>query len=292
MFFMEGLKLRSEQEILDLILNIAEKDERIRAVIMNGSRTNPNATKDCFQDFDIIYVVTNMNSFTCNHNWIDIFGERIMLQMPETHELQPPVNDGRFNYQMLFSDFNRIDLVLVPIERVQDILQQDSLTEILMDKDNIMPEIPKPSDCDYYITVPTQKLFNDCCNDFWWVLQNIAKGICRDELPFAMRMLEYDRSMLDHMTSWYIGTIHGYQISTGKCGKYFKKYLEADLYQMYCDTFSNSDYKNMWDAVFAMCTLFRILALEVSGHFGFSYKYEDDRKMMEYLTSVCTIRRE
>lgn len=35
--------MRSEQEMLDLILDTARQDERIRAVILNGSRANPNA---------------------------------------------------------------------------------------------------------------------------------------------------------------------------------------------------------------------------------------------------------
>ncbi len=43
--------------MLDLIINTAKEDERIRAVIMNGSRVNPNVKRDCFQDYDIIYVV-------------------------------------------------------------------------------------------------------------------------------------------------------------------------------------------------------------------------------------------
>lgn len=33
--------MRSEKEMMDLILGVAQKDERIRAVYMNGSRTNP-----------------------------------------------------------------------------------------------------------------------------------------------------------------------------------------------------------------------------------------------------------
>jgi hypothetical protein len=38
--------MRNEQEMLDLILNVAKADDRIRAVYMNGSRTNPNVKKD------------------------------------------------------------------------------------------------------------------------------------------------------------------------------------------------------------------------------------------------------
>ena len=35
--------MRSEEEMLTLIIETAREDERIRAVIMNGSRAKPNA---------------------------------------------------------------------------------------------------------------------------------------------------------------------------------------------------------------------------------------------------------
>ena len=59
--------------MLDLIINTAKEDERIRAVIMNGSRVNPHVKRDCFQDYDIMYVVKDIQSFTSNHNgFIDL----------------------------------------------------------------------------------------------------------------------------------------------------------------------------------------------------------------------------
>jgi len=54
--------MRSEQEMLELILNSAKGDDRVRAVIMTGSRANPNARRDIFQDFDIVYLVTDVDS--------------------------------------------------------------------------------------------------------------------------------------------------------------------------------------------------------------------------------------
>ena len=55
--------MRSEEEILTLIINVAKTDERIRAVLLNGSRANPNITKDKFQDFDIVYIVNEIKTF-------------------------------------------------------------------------------------------------------------------------------------------------------------------------------------------------------------------------------------
>ena len=50
--------MRNEEEVLSLILNVAENDERIRAALLTGLRANPNVEKDSLQDFDIIYIVT------------------------------------------------------------------------------------------------------------------------------------------------------------------------------------------------------------------------------------------
>ena len=65
--------MRSEQEMLELIVDTARNDERIRAVILNGSRANPNAPRDIFQDFDVVYIVTDVVSFSYDYEWIKIF---------------------------------------------------------------------------------------------------------------------------------------------------------------------------------------------------------------------------
>ena len=63
-----------------------------------GSRANPFAPKDQYQDYDIAYLVPEVKSFTADHSWLDVFGERLMLQMPEA--MRNPSGDGHFNYQM------------------------------------------------------------------------------------------------------------------------------------------------------------------------------------------------
>ena len=74
------MQKRSEQEMFDEILSFAREDERVRAVWMNGSRANPNAPRDGWQDFDIVFAVTDMDSFLADDSWVDRFGERVMTQ--------------------------------------------------------------------------------------------------------------------------------------------------------------------------------------------------------------------
>jgi len=285
--------MRNEREMLKIILEFAKSDERVRAVYMNGSRTNPNVPKDIFQDYDIVYVVTDTESFINDKTWINHFGELIMMQEPDksTFGNETDVDFKQsYGFLMLFTDGNRIDLRLQIIEVMCEEYGKDKLTRPLMDKDQILPNIPLPSDIDYHVKKPSNEEFNSYTNEFWSCLQNVAKGIWRDELPYAKQMFEYTiRKPLDKMVSWWIGIQHDFQVSTGKLGNYFKKYLPEPYWSMYEKTYSNADYENFWDSIFITCDLFRILAQDVAQHFNFTYPIQDDHNMMKYLNHVRTL---
>ena len=53
--------MRTEQEVMDLVLDVAKADERIRAVLLVGSRANPEVLKDIYQDYDITYFVEDLD---------------------------------------------------------------------------------------------------------------------------------------------------------------------------------------------------------------------------------------
>ena len=44
--------MRREEEMMNLIISFAEGDERIRGLLMNGSRVNPTIERDIFQDYE------------------------------------------------------------------------------------------------------------------------------------------------------------------------------------------------------------------------------------------------
>ncbi|HDR7471476.1 TPA: aminoglycoside 6-adenylyltransferase, partial [Bacillus toyonensis] len=279
--------MRTEKEMLDLIINTAKEDERIRAVIMNGSRVNPNVKKDCFQDYDIMYVVNDIQSFISNHNWIHRFGEIMIVQMPEEMSLIPADEDGKFPYLMQFMDGNRIDLTLVPVELIKKFVGKDSLSKLLLDKDNCLGEFPPASDKDYLVKKPTEKEFLDCCNEFWWCSTNVGKGLWREELTYAKGMLEGPmRDMLVVMLEWHIGMKTKFTANAGKFGKYFEQYVEKDVWEQFKRTFSNAEYENIWDSFFIMGNLFRKVANEIANTYEYQYPQDDDDKVTSYLKHV------
>lgn len=52
--------MRTETEMLDVVLKTAETLQ-VTAVAMSGSRTDTKASKDEFQDYDVVYVVENLD---------------------------------------------------------------------------------------------------------------------------------------------------------------------------------------------------------------------------------------
>lgn len=271
----------------ELILNVAKGDNRIRAVYMNGSRANPKVKKDILQDYDIVYVVTKTGLFIENEAWIHVFGELIMLQEPDRMDLAAGLEvdvSRSYSYLMLFTDGNRIDLHIETKEAMLEQYGKDSLTIPLLDKDGILPEIPFASDHSYYVKEPTAIRYFHVCNEFWWCQQNVAKGIWRKEIPYAKNMAEtIVRPMLDEMVSWWIGMNHNFQVSSGKMGKYFHAYLPEEYWDMYRQTYGDSSDENMWQSLFMMNDLFRILGEEVAKQQNLSYPAEDDIKMTKYL---------
>lgn len=282
--------MRSEKEMFDLILGVAEKDERIRAVYMNGSRTNPNVPKDIFQDYDIVYVVTETLSFIKDEQWINVFGERLMVQEPDKNDKSIGMDmdfSRSYGYLMLFTDGNRIDLHIETKESMREGYFTDKLTIPLLDKDNCLPQISAPTDIDYHVKKPTEGYYTSCTNEFWWCLQNVAKGIWRDQLPYAKLMFHHTtRKSLDQMVSWCIGSKYDYQVSVGAMNKYFKKYLPESYWEMYKKTYSDGNYNNMWESIFITCELFRILGREVAEKLNFTYPEQDDKNMTKYLERV------
>ena len=282
--------MRTPDEIKKLLTDNALADSRIRAVLLNGSRTNPNIAADKFQDFDVVYVVTEIESFISDHNWTNIFGEILIRQLPDEMELGKETgaeaNVG-FSYLMLFKDGNRIDLTLFPKEKLEASFHPDSLTIVWLDKDNLFPDIDQSSDKDYLIKPPSAKDFLETCNEFWWTSIYVAKGILRNEMTYAKEMLEtVVRPMFMKIIEWHIGMETNFTVSSGKSGKFMSRYLPAELYNKILSTYSDDLPENNWKSLLQMTELFGQLAVKVADRSGFQYKSEEEENVKIYLREL------
>lgn len=116
--------MRTDQEMLDLILQIAKKLQ-VDAMALSGSRTNQKIQTDEFQDYDVVYIVENLDELISDLSWIDQFGTRNI----EQHNIL----GNRRLYLMLFEDGNRIDLTLCPKVHIKEWVESEADFTVLED---------------------------------------------------------------------------------------------------------------------------------------------------------------
>lgn len=282
--------MRSEQEMFDLILNVAKNDSRIRAVYMNGSRTNSNAPKDIFQDYDIVYVVDETEPFRRDRQWIDRFGERLYMQYPEENSFYENDVDSSYGWLIQFADGNRLDLHVCTLTHVREEIHKDRLCIILLDKDQYLPDISPATDKDYWVKRPTETQFLDTCNEFWWCLNNVAKGLWREEIPYVMDMInDIIRPQLVQILSYHIGCKTDFTVSIGKSGKYMYRWLDQDVWETFLHTYPCGEVKEIWKSVFIMCDLFHMIAKEVSRDMNFQYNELEASNSLKFLRDVSVL---
>ena len=167
--------MRTDHEILGLILEIAKKLQ-VDAVALSGSRPNPKVQTDEFQDYDLVYVVDDIDNLTRDISWLDQFGKRIIEQ---------EVNLGhRRLYLILFEDGNRIDLTLCPKDHINEWVDSEAGFTVLVDEKDLF-ESYSPSPQRFWISPASKTDFEKSCNEFWWVSAYVVKGIYRKQVIYA-----------------------------------------------------------------------------------------------------------
>lgn len=278
--------MRTEREMMDVILSFAQENEYIKVVGMEGSRTNTTVPKDDFQDYDITYIVTDMPAFVENEEWLDVFGKRIFMQKPEAMSLFNQQLGNWYSYLMLFEDKNRIDLTIVPLEELDLYLSSETLIDVLLDKDNLVGDFPLPTNATYHVQEPTSQMFDDSCNEFWWVSTYVVKGICRKEFIYAADYLnQIMRQELLRMISWKVGIETEFSESVGKFYRFLEKKVDKDLWERIMATYCLDSYEELWDSFFACQALFREVSKEVADELGFMYP-DYDEKITKYTNEL------
>ena len=264
--------MRTETEMLDVISQTA-KTLQVEAVALSGSRTDTKAPKDEFQDYDVIYVVEDLDNLTSDLSWLDRFGNRIIKQ---------EVTIGhRYLYLMLFEDRNRIDLTLCPKDHIQEWVDSEAEFTVLEDRKELFePYSPSP---ERFWTSPASAIdFENACNEFWWVSAYVVKGICRKQVLYATdHLYGICQQELLKVLTWQVASDRG-RIDIGKNYKYLFNYLPAEKEKEFSNLLNFSNIEKLTQSLFATMELFHQEAQSLAQKMGFDYDMEVAEKMIQY----------
>ena len=240
---------------------------------LSGSRTEDQAPKDEFQDYDIVYIVENLDELISDLSWLDQFGKRII----EQHN----VLDHRHLYLMLFEDGNRIDLTLCPKEYIQEWVSSEADYTVLVDEKGLF-ESYSPSPQRFWTSPPNKIDFEKTCNEFWWVSAYVVKGICRKQVIYSIdHLYSICQQELLKVLAWQITSDKG-TVDIGKNYKYLFNYLTAEKEKEFLNLLEFSSLDKITQSLLATMQIFHQEAQILAQKMGFKYEKEVAEKMIEY----------
>ena len=264
--------MRTETEKLDVILQTAETLQ-IEAVAMSGSRTDTKALKDEFQDYDVVYVVDDLDNLTSDLSWLEQFGNRLIEQYN--------VVGNRSLYLMLFEDGNRIDLTLCPKDHIQEWVDSEADYTVLKDEKGLFESYTTSPQ--RYWTDPASPIdFEKACNEFWWVSVYVVKGICRKQVLYATdHLYGICQQELLKLLAWQVASDRG-KVDIGKNYKYLFQYLPTEKEKEFSALLDFSSIDKITQTLFATMQLFHQESQSLAQKMGFKYEMEVAEKMIQY----------
>ena len=264
--------MRTEPEMFDVILQTAET-LKVEAVALSGSRTNQKVQTDEFQDYDVVYVVDDLDNLTNDLSWLDQFGKRII----EQHN----VLDHRRLYLMLFEDGNRIDLTLCPKEHIKEWVDSEADFTVLNDPQGLFA-LYAPTPKRYWTAPASATDFDKSCNEFWWVSAYVVKGICRKQVIYATdHLYGICQQELLKLLAWQVASDRG-TVDIGKNYKYLFQYLPTEKEKEFSALLDFSSIDKIPQTLFATMQLFHQESQSLAQKMGFDYDKEVAEKMIEY----------
>ena len=264
--------MRAEAEMLDIIIKIA-KNLKVKSIAMSGSRTNPKAPKDEFQDYDVVYIMEDLDGLIADLAWLNRFGKRLIEQYN--------VLEHRRLYLMLFEDGNRIDLTLCPKEHIKEWVDSEADFTVLNDPQGLfVPYAPTPK---RYWTAPASATdFDKSCNEFWWVSAYVVKGICRNQVIYATdHLYSICQQELLKILAWQVASERGV-VDIGKNNKYLFNYLPAEKEKEFSNLLDFSSLDKITQSLLATIRLFHREAQDLAKKMDFDYDKEVAETMIEY----------
>jgi aminoglycoside 6-adenylyltransferase len=283
-----------EDEVIRHLLQWANQQDAIRAMLMTSTRAIPNATVDPLSDYDIILVVPDIHPFHRDRSWLQAFGHVLVSYWDPI--LQWPA--GNFNYfgsVIYFQDGRHIDFTLWPVALLQQIAAAPTLPDeldagyrILLDKDNLTAGLQAPTYRSYIPTPPTAETFQRMVEEFFSDAPYVAKCLWRDELLPAKWCLDYDMKhvYLRPMVEWYMEIDHSWAMKTGVLGRGLKKQLPPALWSQLESSYAGASIEDNWAALLQTMALFRQVATAVAAHLGYTYPLAMDEGVTAYVAQV------
>ncbi|WP_317766365.1 aminoglycoside 6-adenylyltransferase [Pediococcus ethanolidurans] len=210
---------------IDKFIALAEKNQNILAIGIEGSLNNPQTTADKWTDTDITLFVQSPEQED-GEWWIRQFGKPIIVQRLHSDQLFGSSTSTWKIWLTRYAGTKRIDLKIASVKDIENYLNADTLNVIVWRRGLGKLPLTKTTATSHFVKIPTEDQFNDHVTEFYWCAGNVVKGLARNNLIYANEQLnQIVRPELLKMWAYYLTILKAGQFDAGVSSKFVWKEL-------------------------------------------------------------------
>lgn len=260
--------------VYEKFLEYCNNNEKILAVYLEGSRVYAEKYIDDFSDYDFLVIVSDIESFVADDDFLSNFGEILIMQKP-SDSFDSHYNYGSkepFTYLVQYASLERIDLNFVDVSNCLEYIENSEPMIEILNKGQT-PFIEVSNDIKVFnLRKPSEKEYFDCVNEFYWISLYVKKALNRKEYINAIKIYNhYYIKMLMRMIGFRIGFEKDYSVSLGKNYRFIKNYLKLEEYDFIKNLFYISSVKDLEEKLIKAIEWFEINSKTVSSLLDFDY---------------------
>lgn len=283
--------MRTEKEIIDNVIAVANNDSNVKAVI----QTDLLPVKEYLDKYSFYFIVDDVEKYSYDAAFENCLGDRILLYRGDKN--YPEMFPNTKAHLMVFSGGETIVINAIDKDTFLDkyngeckydnVWIGDTFKKIL-DKENILPDIDRLEEKQTLFSgSPTDEEFKGSCQEFWWVLKTFAEYTLRKELPSAMFYLNMPvRDLLNQMLRWFIYLEKKCPVDMGILDSNFEKLLDEEYFALYKKTYPKAEYESIWEAYDAVVELWKKISGIVAKQCGYCYDEITERKMISFIQNL------
>jgi aminoglycoside 6-adenylyltransferase len=285
-------KQASEMSVIDQLIEWADQQPSVRAMLLTSSRAVPNAQLDVLSDYDVILVVRDVEPFYEDRSWLQSFGPVLAVYRDP---LEPYLGFLQAGYVTQYESGLKIDFRVWPVALLQRIVDEPQLPDeldagyrILLEKEHLTDALKQPTFAAYIPKPPTLDRYQEIIELFYLDAAYVAKFLWRGDVLAAKHVLDnyIKQDYLRPMLEWRIEIDHNWSVKPGPYMRGLQRWLRRDLWNELKTTYTGAVLEDNWDALDKTVVLFRSVASEVGASLGYPYPRDLDRGALAYLDKV------
>lgn len=278
-------------EIIAKLISFGESDDTIRAVILEGSLAAGKFVDD-LSDYDVNIFTHDAKHYLKEDQWMNQFG-KVLIYQKEEFDFYRQIITTRL---VIFKDGTCIDFSFWPTAYLVEMADGSKPYEsyrngyqVLVDKDGLAADLPKPDKLGFHIHLPEKDLFLQTVYDFWFEACCIARALARGDLWYAKRIdASFIKDHLYQMVLWErqrrLSWSHDPVLHLG--GKRFEKWASPQLLEAISACFSLYEKDETWASLFAMLGLFNRVAQKLAVELKIEYPLGTEKEILAYLNAL------